>query len=253
MVSLEMRDVCFSYNEIKILDGVSLRVSESEFLCILGPSGCGKTTLLRLCAGLLQPDSGTIAFNGRKVIEPSGTIGMIFQQSTLFPWLTVEQNVDFALRSKTSDLQYRRRECQRLLAQVELSPFATFFPKELSGGMKQRACLARAFALEPRILLLDEPFSALDAISRTHMRRILIQVWDQSKTTMLFVTHDVDEAIELSDRVALMSQRPSQIAAAYNNALPRPRVSEGIHEPGFEQARNELAIMAKYIYMSHRE
>lgn len=202
---------------------VSLRVEPGEFVSIIGPSGCGKSTLLNALAGFLTPSSGTVTVDGEAIDGPAADRGMIFQQYSLFPWKTVRENVEFGLKMKGMGASERQRAARTLLGLAGLLPFENHYPDRLSGGMKQRVGIVRALATGPRILLLDEPFGALDAQTRLIMQQILTNMWQRLKISVLFVTHDIDEAIFLSDRVYVMTARPGTIKAEVVVPLPRPR------------------------------
>lgn len=207
--------------EIKALDNINIEVKPSEFLCIVGPSGCGKTTLLRMIAGLDYPSSGEIVLGSEKVSGPSLDRGMVFQEYSLFPWKTVLKNVEFGL--EILDVEDKRQIAERYIELVGLRGFENSYPYELSGGMKQRVAIARALATDPAILLMDEPFGSVDAQTRNVLQKELLEIWKRTNKTILFVTHSVDEAIYLADRVAVMSARPGRIIACCNIALARPR------------------------------
>ncbi|HEX5611704.1 MAG TPA: ABC transporter ATP-binding protein [Burkholderiales bacterium] len=198
------------------LDRTSLVVEDNDFIAILGPSGCGKSTLLRIVAGLDSPSAGRVLLDGEPVSRPGPDRGMVFQSYTLFPWLTVRQNILFGQRA-TPEV------ADRLIARVGLRGFENHFPKMLSGGMQQRTALARALANDPKILLLDEPFGALDHQTRSLMQELLAGIWEADRKTVLFVTHDIDEAIFMANRVAVMSARPGRIKAEVRIDLPHPR------------------------------
>jgi NitT/TauT family transport system ATP-binding protein len=200
----------------KALEKTNLGVEDNDFICILGPSGCGKSTLLRIIAGLDTPTTGKVLLEGQPVERPGPDRGMVFQSYTLFPWLTVRQNVLFGSRA-------REEVADRLIAQVGLRGFENHFPKMLSGGMQQRTALARALANDPKILLLDEPFGALDHQTRALMQELLLGIWEADRKTVLFVTHDIDEAIFMANRVAVMSARPGRIKSELRIELPHPR------------------------------
>ena len=200
-----------------------LSVQENDFITILGPSGCGKSTLLRMVAGLDTPTGGGIALDGRAVSGPGADRGMVFQSYTLFPWLTVLQNVCFGLREKGIPRAEQEAIAQPFLAKVGLQGFEHHYPKQLSGGMQQRTALARALANNPRILLMDEPFGALDHQTRELMQELLLSVWEAERKTVLFVTHDIDEAIFMGNRVVVMSARPGRIKCDLPVPLPHPR------------------------------
>jgi len=205
------------------LQATDLQVAENDFITILGPSGCGKSTLLRMVAGLDTPTTGAIALEGRPVSGPGADRGMVFQSYTLFPWLTVLQNVCFGLREKKLLLTQQREIAHQFIGQVGLKGFENHFPKQLSGGMQQRTALARALANEPRILLMDEPFGALDHQTRELMQELLQGIWEAERKTVLFVTHDIDEAIFMGNRVVVMSARPGRIKCDLPVPLEHPR------------------------------
>ena len=202
---------------------VDMAVGDNDFVTILGPSGCGKSTLLRLVAGLDTPSAGRILLNGKPVTRPGPDRGMVFQSYTLFPWLTVANNVAFGLREKGVPPNERTRIVSAWLTRVGLTSFANHYPKQLSGGMQQRTAIARALANDPAILLLDEPFGALDNQTRALMQELLLGIWERERKTVLFVTHDIEEAIFLASRVVVMTARPGRIKADVPVGLPYPR------------------------------
>lgn len=205
------------------LQATDLAVQENDFITILGPSGCGKSTLLRMVAGLESPSSGSIELDGRPVAGPGADRGMVFQSYTLFPWLTVLQNVCFGLREKGMPLPEQHALAYPFIAKVGLKGFEHHYPRQLSGGMQQRTALARALANNPRILLMDEPFGALDHQTRELMQELLLGIWEEERKTVLFVTHDIDEAIFMAGRVVVMSARPGRIKCDLPVSLPHPR------------------------------
>jgi len=207
----------------RALEPTDLTVGENDFVTILGPSGCGKSTLLRMIAGLDKPTSGRILLDGAPVRGPGPDRGMVFQSYTLFPWLTVADNVAFGLREKGVPAAERASIVQDWLARLELSGFGQHFPKQLSGGMQQRTAIGRALANDPSILLLDEPFGALDNQTRSLMQEMLLGIWERQRKTVLFVTHDIEEAIFLASRVVVMTARPGRIKAEVAVDLPYPR------------------------------
>jgi NitT/TauT family transport system ATP-binding protein len=207
------------------LSDVSLKVNRSNFLTILGPSGCGKSTLLNLIAGFALPTEGTVAVEGQPVTGPSSRKGVVFQDSAaLFPWLTVRQNVAFGLKANHVEAREREQRVKQVLDLVGLTQFADRYPRELSGGMRQLAAIARVLVLEPPVLLMDEPFAALDAMTRERMQAQLIEIWQSTGLTIIFMTHSVDEAIYLGDEVVVMSPRPGSLKARLSIDLDRPRV-----------------------------
>jgi NitT/TauT family transport system ATP-binding protein len=205
------------------LQATNLSVQENDFLTILGPSGCGKSTLLRMVAGLDTPSSGSITLGAQQVSGPGADRGMVFQSYTLFPWLTVLQNVCFGLREKGMPLQQQHAIANEFIGKVGLKGFENHFPKQLSGGMQQRTALARALANNPRILLMDEPFGALDHQTRELMQELLQGIWESERKTVLFVTHDIDEAIFMGNRAVVMSARPGRIKCDLPVAIGHPR------------------------------
>ena len=224
-IAVEHFGLCYDTAEGSVLavDDVSLDVVPGEFVSIIGPSGCGKSTLLNALAGFLQPTSGSVRVDGEAITKPGADRGMVFQQHSLFPWKTVRENVEFGLKMKGVSRARRSQAARTLLGLAGLSAFADHYPERLSGGMRQRVGIVRALATGPRILLLDEPFGALDAQTRSIMQQILTNIWQQLRTSVLFVTHDIDEAIFLSDRVYVMTARPGRIKAEIAVPLPRPR------------------------------
>jgi ABC-type nitrate/sulfonate/bicarbonate transport system ATPase subunit len=232
---LQVRAVSRRFDRMLALEATDLAVAENDFITILGPSGCGKSTLLRIVAGLDVPTSGEVRLAGEVVRGPGADRGMVFQSYTLFPWLTVQENIGFGLREKGMPVAERNEIAARFIAEVGLRGFEAHFPKQLSGGMQQRVALARALANDPKILLLDEPFGALDNQTRALMQELLLSIWELHKKTVLFVTHDVDEAIFMANRCVVFSARPGHIKneLAIDLAYPRhytvkttPRFSE---------------------------
>ncbi len=205
------------------LKNVSFDVGDGEFVCLLGPSGCGKTTLLRIIAGLETLTSGDITLNGVSITGPDPKRGMVFQQYSLFPWRTVIDNVTFGLEMQGIDKADSRKHAEKYIELVGLKQFKNSYPYELSGGMQQRAAIARALANEPEVLLMDEPFGALDAQTRNILQDELLRIWEQRHVTFIFVTHSVDEAVVLSDRIVVMTARPGRIKEIIEVDLPRPR------------------------------
>ncbi len=226
--------------EFVALGDVSLEIRDNEFVTVVGPSGCGKTTLMNILAGLETPTSGQALVDGAPVRGPGPDRGVIFQQYALFPWLTVRKNVEFGLREKGVPSAERKRIADHFIELVGLERFADALPKTLSGGMKQRVAIARAYAVNPSILLMDEPFGAVDALTRVRLQEQLLDTWDQEKRTVLFITHDVDEAVFLANRVIVMAARPGRIAEIVDVALPYPRTEEVRLSPEFAALRNRV-------------
>lgn len=207
----------------RALEPTTLSVEDNDFITILGPSGCGKSTLLRIVAGLDQPTTGQVLLDGQVVRDPGPDRGMVFQSYTLFPWLTVRQNICFGLREKGIAEKQQSEIADHFINQVNLRGFENHFPKQLSGGMQQRTALARALANDPKIMLLDEPFGALDNQTRALMQELLLGIWEAAKKTVLFVTHDIDEAIFMANRVLVMTARPGKVKCDIGIDLPHPR------------------------------
>jgi len=205
------------------LADINLEIEEKEFICLVGPSGCGKTTLLRIIAGLEKPTSGDVCLDGAPISGPDPQRGMVFQEYSLFPWKSVIDNIGFGLEMKGTPRQERRRIAEEYLDIVNLGQFRDAYPHELSGGMRQRVAIARALANNPRVLLMDEPFGALDAQTRNIMQKELLEIWEETKKTVIFVTHSVDEAVYLADKIVLLSPRPGKIEEVIDVELPRPR------------------------------
>lgn len=225
---------------LEALRGVDMTLHRHEFVAVLGPSGCGKSTLLRLASGLLSPTSGTVEVFGLPVREPRDDIGIVFQKPTLLPWANIEDNVVFPARHKTGRVSKDDHlQAQAILARVGLAGFEKRLPAELSGGMQQRVGIARALFMNPDILLMDEPFSALDALTRDEMGFELLRLWEAQPKTVMFITHSISEAVLLADRVLVMSERPGRVIENLRIDLPRPR--------GFETANNKVM----HDYVSH--
>ncbi len=225
---------------LQALTPVDLAVEANDFITILGPSGCGKSTLLRIVAGLDRPSTGRVLLDGRGVTRPGPDQGMVFQSYTLFPWLTVAQNIAFGLREKGVAENERRDTVAAYIDLVGLKGFENHWPKQLSGGMQQRTAIARALANDPEILLLDEPFGALDNQTRGLMQELLLGIWEREKKTVLFVTHDIEEAIFMASRVVVMSARPGRIKSDFKVELPHPRHYTLKTSPEFSELKARL-------------
>lgn len=268
-VKVQIKDVKKIYTskkgDVVALNGVSLDIRENEFVCIVGPSGCGKSTLLNIIAGLFPPTSGTVTCNGN-IVEGTGVErGVVFQQYALFPWLTVRKNIEFGLKiNKVPDEknpgQMRKltkeeihEKAEKYIKLVQLEEFANSYPKELSGGMKQRVAIARAYAVNPEILLLDEPFGALDAQTRTQLQSELIKTWEKEKKTCLFITHDIEEAIILGQRVVIMSARPGRIKEIVDIDIPHPRDQATKMSPRFLELKNHVWSQVYQEYLEVRK
>ncbi|MBN2734848.1 MAG: ABC transporter ATP-binding protein [Methanomicrobiaceae archaeon] len=224
-------------DEVVALEGINLEIEDEEFICLVGPSGCGKTTLLRIVAGLDTPSSGVALLAGNEILGPDPERGMVFQEYSLFPWLSVIDNIEFGLEMKGVSKKARSETSEKYLELVGLKQFAGSFPHELSGGMRQRVAIARALANDPKVLLMDEPFGALDAQTRNMMQKELLEIWRRAKKTVIFVTHSVDEAVFLADRIIIMSPRPGKIKEIVAVDIPRCR----------ERTAPEFANLRKYV------
>jgi NitT/TauT family transport system ATP-binding protein len=225
---------------VRALERFDIDVREGEFLSIVGPSGCGKSTFLNVVLGLIKPDSGDLTLRGERVTGPGTDRAMVFQEFGLLPWRTVRANIELGLELKGVSTEARRAISDRLIEMVGLSGFDGHYPHELSGGMKQRVGLARALATDPDVLLMDEPFAALDAQTRDLMQVELLRIWQEARKTVLFVTHQIDEAIYLSDRVMVMTKRPGQAKRIFDIELPRPRDYEMRVTPEFNELKLEI-------------
>lgn len=268
-------------DDVIALNGVNLEIKKNEFICVVGPSGCGKTTLLNIIAGLEQPTSGEATIHGRKILGPGPDRGVIFQQYALFPWLTVKKNVMYATKfirhevpmfaknkvtgkmepvldengkQKVKKVKYSRLEreaiAKKYIDMVQLGGFENKYPKELSGGMKQRVAIARGYALNSEVLLLDEPFGALDAQTRSQLQEDLLKTWEMERKTCFFITHDVDECVLLASKVIIMSARPGQVKEIINIDLPYPRNQATKLEPKFQEYRNYIWDTVYKMYLS---
>ena len=225
---------------VTALKDVSFKVHRREFVCVIGPSGCGKSTLIRMVAGLDQPTSGRMLLDGKEVSGPCPDRGMVFQGYTLFPWLTVTENVMFGLRMEGKGKSEARAEALQWIDLVGLARFKDAYPVQLSGGMKQRTAIARALANNPRILLMDEPFGALDAQTRLQMQTHLMEIWRNVDVTILFITHDLDEAVLLADRILVLKAHPGEVQEVIEVPVPRPRSPGQLLSPEFQATRRRL-------------
>ncbi|MDB5473680.1 MAG: NitT/TauT family transport system ATP-binding protein [Devosia sp.] len=240
IISLRHVGKSFNAGQIRALEDISFDVREGEFVSLVGPSGCGKTTLLRIINGLIAPEEGTVCVMGAPPV-PGPHLAMVFQSARLLPWLTVAGNIEFVLQLKGLSRGDRLARARALLGAVGLRDFADAFPHELSGGMQQRVGLARALAVEPRVLLMDEPFAALDAMTREVLRKELLLLWSRRKMAIVFVTHDIDEAVLLSQRIVLLRPRPGRIDEVVNVSFPEPRSQNDPRTlPAFAAMREHL-------------
>jgi len=236
MPAFEVRGVSKQYPgtpPVQAVDSIDLQIRDGEFVVLLGPSGCGKSTLLELLAGLQRPTSGVVVFDGEVLTEPDRRLGVVFQDASLFPWRTLQRNVELGLELRGVPTSERRSRARAQLAAVGLSGFERSYPHQLSGGMRQRAGIARALASDPQVLLMDEPFGAVDHLTRIRLQEELLGLWEQHRRTVVFVTHDVGEAVFLADRIVLLSPRPGRIFREFVVDVPRPR------------ARGDLALLER--------
>lgn len=241
---LSIRDLqaCFrgQQGDLDALANVSFEVARGEFVCLIGPSGCGKSTLLRIVAGLLEPSAGELVLDGQPLRAPGRRVGLVFQQPTLLPWRTVQQNIALPLELAGRPPEEIRQQTQALVHLVGLTGFEDEYPQHLSGGMAQRAAIARALAQNPEMLLLDEPFGSLDALTRERMAAELLRIWEETRSTVLMVTHSVEEAALLADRVVVLSPRPGRVVEIVSVTLPRPRSAALLADPRLQRLALQL-------------
>ena len=239
MTKLEAKNIVKYFNtdshRLKALDGINLKVEAGDFVCLVGPSGCGKSTFLRIVAGLEKPDEGQILFDNRSVTQTGPERIMVFQEGALFPWLKVQDNVEFGLKMAGIPKEERSKISHRFLDMMQLTRFTDFYTYQLSTGMKQRVAIARALVMDPDVLLMDEPFAALDAQTRNLLLLEMQLIWQKTKKTILFVTHSVSEAAVLGTKVAIFTNRPSVIKSEINNDFPSPRTAEDESLHGLQQ------------------
>ena len=246
-MKLEVKDLTKIYHsqngDVTAIDHVNLQVEESEFVMIVGPSGCGKTTLINMIGGLDEATSGQVILDGKEIEGPGPDRGMVFQGYSLFPWLTVLKNVEFGMKMRKVPAEERTRKAMEYIKLVGLEGFENALPKQLSGGMKQRVAIARTLANEPEMLLMDEPFGALDAQTRVVMQELLAKISRETRTTILFITHDIDEAVLLGDRIYVMSRRPGTIREVITSSLPAERNHNCFVLPQFLEKKKKIMDM----------
>ncbi len=242
---LEVKNLSKAYEvngrRVEAINNLSLSVPDKQFVALVGPSGCGKTTFLKIAAGLLEPTSGEVLLDDKKIVGPGQDRGMIFQSFTLFPWLTVRENIGFGATLREGNREEKNKVVKHYLRVTGLTEFADFYPKDLSGGMQQRAAIGRTVANNPRVLLMDEPFGSLDAQTRSQMQEFLTQLWESDHKTIVFVTHDVSEAIFLADKIYVLSKRPMTIKKLYDVPFPRPRAHTIKHAQEFFEFASKVA------------
>jgi NitT/TauT family transport system ATP-binding protein len=234
-MKVQFRGIGMDFGTVRVLDDINLSVGAGEFVCILGPSGCGKSTLLNIAGGFVRQARGEVTIDGEPVTGPDPRRIFVFQERGVFPWLTVEQNIGFGLFRETEEI--RRERIAHYVQLVGLRGFEKSYPRELSGGMKQRLEVARALAVKPDVLYLDEPFGALDSITRLQMRRELLRIWEAERKTILFVTHDIEESVQLADRVVVLSARPGRVQRVVDIDIPHPR---DLSDPRYIARRDEI-------------
>jgi len=234
-MKVEVKNIGMTYGNVRVLENIDLSVQAGEFVCLLGPSGCGKSTLLNIVGGFVTPLEGSVSIDGERVNGPDPRRIFVFQERGVFPWLTVEENIGFGLFRESE--KEKRERIQYYVNLVGLRGFEKSYPRELSGGMKQRLEVARALAVNPDVLYLDEPFGALDSITRLQMRRELLRIWHAERKTILFVTHDIEESVQLADRVVVLSARPGRVRRIVDIDIPHPR---DLSDPRYIALRDEI-------------
>ena len=248
---IEVKDLCLHYensgHSLHVLDHINLRIDTNDFVCVLGPSGCGKSSLLNVLAGFQPPTSGEVIIHGKNHVRPNADVGVVFQHHNLFPWLTIEKNVAFGLQMKSVPKAKRQKIVSYYLNMVGLESSAKLLPFQLSGGMKQRASIARTLAADPKVILMDEPFGALDAMTRESMQNHLLQIWQKTKKCIFFITHDVEEALLLGTRIVVMHPNPGRIVEDIVNPLSHHNrtVDERKQAREFHELRDSIISMIK--------
>lgn len=242
---LELKNISKVYTnegqKVEAIKDLDLVIKEREFIAMVGPSGCGKTTFLKIIAGLIEASEGEVILDGKKVVGPGKDRGLVFQNFTLFPWLTVKENIEFGLNLQNIDSKKKEETVNHYLNITGLKDFAHFYPKNLSGGMQQRVAIARTLANNPKILLMDEPFGSLDSQTRSQMQEFLTKLWEAEHKTILFITHDVGEAVFLADKVYVLGKRPMQIKNVFDVPFPRSRKHDLKHSTEFFEFENKIA------------
>ncbi len=239
-VPMEVKGLNKQFGEVTALKDINLKIHKREFVCVIGPSGCGKSTLIRILAGLEQASSGQVLLNGEPVTEPGPERGMVFQGYTLFPWLTVKKNIMFGLLESGYDKGTAESEAREWINLIGLTKFENSYPHQLSGGMKQRVAIARALANRPKVLLMDEPFGALDAQTRAKMQAYLLEIWKNIDITVFFITHDLDEAVYLADRILVLKANPGEVQEIVEVPVPQPRSPDQFMNPEFLATKQHI-------------
>lgn len=256
-IKVQVKDLTKTFQtrngDLTVLNGVNLNIYDNEFICVVGPSGCGKSTLLNIIAGLTEATSGAVYCDGHEIRGTGTERGVVFQQYALFPWMTVQKNVEFGLKLRKLPKEQVREIADKYIEMVDLSRFKNHYPKELSGGMKQRVAIARAYAANPEVLLMDEPFGALDAQTRTQLQSELLDTWQKEKKTCFFITHDVEEAVILATKVIIMSANPGRIKEIVDVNIPYPRNQETRLTKEFLDIKNHVWSQVYKEYLEIRK
>lgn len=242
-VKVSVRNLTKSFGDLLVLNDISFDVKKGEFLCIVGPTGCGKTTFLNSLTKLYDIDSGSITINGEPIDLKKHDIAYIFQEYSTMSWLTVEENIQYGLKIKKYDKEEMQRRVENVMQIVGLTKYRNFYPRQLSASMLQRVVIARAFAVEPELLLMDEPYGQLDLQLKYHLEDELINLWNKTNTTVIFITHNIEEAVYLSNRILVLTNKPTKIKESIENNLPRPR---NIADPDFIEIRNRVTDLIKW-------
>lgn len=240
---ISVKNLVKSFGELKVLDDISFEVKKGEFLCIVGPTGCGKTTFLNSLTKLYDTDSGTILMKGEPINPKKHDIAYIFQEYSTMSWLTVEENIAYGLKIKRYSKEEIRKRVENVMHMVGLEKYRNYYPRQISASMLQRVVIARAFAVEPELLLMDEPYGQLDLQLKYHLEDELLNLWEKTNTTVIFITHNIEEAVYLSNRILVLTNKPTKIKQSINNDLPRPR---SISSPEFVKIRNKVTDLIKW-------
>ena len=256
-IKIDIENMDFNYSklndqQVKVIENLNLSIYDQEFLSIVGESGCGKTTLLNIIAGLLPPQKGAISLDGQPITGPGQDRTMVFQDDAVFPWYSVKDNVEYGLKISMKNMNQRKKEVDHILKLVGLSENSKMFPRQLSGGMRKRVDVARAIITKPEVLLMDEPFAALDVMTKQNLQEEFLKIWDETKMTVVFVTHDLEEALYMADRVVVMSSHPGQIKKIVKVPFSRPRDKDLKTTAEFAKLRRELSHVFDSIQVKHQ-